>query len=148
MGGAIFYDFDMVPVMSGEKRAEFSARGIRDPRFEEKVALFRDPRAVAALRGADPEVREVFNAAGFSLGRSTRALPEGRFDAAEAVERAGVIGRLNDLVLSRRGALRGAGWNGFSLIGFIDAAEAACPMTIRRAKRPRPPATPRLVPEH
>lgn len=131
MDDTIRYDFDMIPVVSGEKRQEFLSRGIFDPRLDEKVALFRDRRAAEALRGADPAVREIFQQAGFSLGVSRAEIPDGHYAREQAVARREVIGRLHDLILTKRAAVQTAAPNGFSLAEFLDQTEAARPFVAR-----------------
>lgn len=131
MPDVIRYDFDMLPVVSREKLEEFLSRGVFDPRLDEKVALFRDPLAAAALRSADPDLREVFRQAGFSLGVSRMDLPEGTFARDHAAARHEVIGRLHDLILTRPEVIRAAAGSAFSLADFLDQTEAARPFAAR-----------------
>ncbi|WP_370283788.1 hypothetical protein [Pseudooceanicola sp.] len=131
MPDAIRYDFDMMPVVSREELDEFLSRGVFDPRLDEKVALFRDPRAAAALRAADPDLREVFQQAGFSLGVSRMDLPEGTFARDHAAARREVIRRLHDLIPTRRAEVRTAAGSAFSLADFLDQTEAARPFAAR-----------------
>ncbi|WP_375688335.1 hypothetical protein [Pseudooceanicola sp. LIPI14-2-Ac024] len=125
----IRYDFDMVPVVSGPKRAELETRGIRDARLGEKVALFRDRRAVLALKSADATVRELFRGAGFSLAVSERDLEVGRYCEEDLESRLAVLGALHRALRTDDAAIREADWNGFSLDDFLNQTEAARPIS-------------------
>ena len=128
MDQPIRYDFDMIPVVPGEKRGELLLRGVFDPRLEARVALFRDRRAVRALRAAPAPVRELFSAAGFGMGASGSPVPAGCFRPEEAPARGEMLARLHGLMLADYDTLRAAEWGVFALDRFLAQAAAARPL--------------------
>lgn len=128
MARVVRYDFDMVPLVSAETRQALREHGIDDPRLGQSVALFRDPAAIAALRAADPLVREIFHAAGFGLTRGPDTVAAGLYRDAEAAERTALLARLRDLVPAAGPALTAARPGAFSLEAFLAAAARARPL--------------------
>ena len=128
MTDPIRYDFDMIPMMPGEKRAEFLSLGIVDARLDARVALFRDRQAALALRGAGAPVRDLFSAAGFGMTASGRTVAPGAYRPEEAPARRELLARLHGLILADFDTLRMAEWGVFSLERFLAEAEAARPL--------------------
>lgn len=119
------YDFDMVPVIPAALRKALQARGLADDRLAERVALFRDPATIAALRAADPRLREIFTNAGFALAESESGLATGLYDIGDDAARLSVLMRLKDGIARRTTLARTGDWGGFSLDRFLDQIEAA-----------------------
>lgn len=126
------YDFDIH--WSGQRDSAGAP-----PVFE---ALFRDPRTVRALKGADSCLREWLEVSGFGLGTYDSGAGRGRYPASDEAARVDVIGRLSDNL--RKAELKRANLNGFDLSNFLKAVieakpvgAAPCPAR-RTMTRPRP----------
>jgi len=122
------YDFDIHPVIPAELVAKMRALGVKGPDSPRRVALFRDPRAVAALMAADQEVRDIFLAAGFGFDvRETGRAPD-EFPAAQTEARVAVMRRLGEVLEARREVIGGSDWGGFDLSGLVEHVAQARPV--------------------
>lgn len=120
---AMRYDFDMVAMTPDglpDKFGNFGATGV------EKVAMFRDPRTVAALNQADTTVQTFFTDSGFALQAFDSGAPPGRFPIRDENARIAVIDRLSTNLSAHN--LNGANWGGFDFQAFMGALATAEPI--------------------
>ncbi len=98
---------------------------------DSKVALFRDPRVVEALKGADTKVRACFEASGFGFETHDSGAGRGRYLAGEEADRIEVIERLGDNLWTLD--IAGANLNGFDFGAFMAQLSEAEPVEIKHA---------------
>ncbi len=122
---ALLYDFDMVPITPEGLPAPFDdIDGANTAPV--KVAMFRDPDVVAALRSADPVVRTFFIESGFAMQVHDNGAPPGRFAMRDEDARVTVIEKLSANLATHN--LDGANWGGFSFPDFMECLSAAAPI--------------------
>lgn len=122
---ALTYDFDMVAVRPEglpDGFGDLEATGLA----AERVAMFRDPKTVAALQSADPAVRDFFTRSGFALKPHNSGAPPGHYAASDEGARVALIQRLSTNLSAHD--LRGANWGGFDFPDFMAALNAAEPV--------------------
>jgi hypothetical protein len=118
--------------------------GIKQDARANYVALFRDPRTVEALRGADEKVRGWLEKSGFGFDTHDSRAGAGRYPATDEAARLDVIERLSR---SMKGAgIKDANFNGFHLPTFLKAMVEAKPVG-PAAPAARKAAPPRRKPE-
>lgn len=129
------YEFDMFSIMPKDAQAQFGDV-LDEISIAEKVrkqrALFRDPAAVKALRGASDDVRQCLRTSGFVLRVYDSGAGPGRYPASDESARGKVLGRLRH---NLRQLPADADWNGFDIAAFLDAASEARPVD---GSRPKP----------
>ena len=125
---AIAYDFDMCSTLpkglqpgSGDMFQDIGM--FEDTRAQ--MALFRDPAAVAALRGASDAVRRCLTDSGFGLRVHDSGAGPGQFPQPDEKARMAALGKLR---LNLRRLPSDADWNGFDIRAFLAAAAAATPI--------------------
>lgn len=125
---AIAYDFDMCSTQpkglqpgSGDMFQDIGM--VEDTRAQ--MALFRDPAAVAALRGASDAVRRCLTESGFGLKVHDSGAGPGHFPRPDEKARMAALGKLR---LNLRRLPPDADWNGFDIRAFLAAAAAATPV--------------------
>ncbi|MEJ8562656.1 hypothetical protein QTO30_16460 [Yoonia sp. GPGPB17] len=122
---ALRYDFDMVAVTPEglpDQFGDLALTGIT----AEKVAMFRDPDTVAALKSADTAVRTYFMDSGFALAQFDSGAPAGHFAMRDEDARIAVIDRLTSNLETHD--LANAAWGGFDFDAFMDALATAEPV--------------------
>lgn len=122
---ALGYDFDMVPVTPEglpDQFGDLAATGLG----AQKVAMFRDPKTVAALGRADETVRTFFVESGFAMQSFNSGAPPGRFPIRDEDARVGVIEKLSANLATHD--LKGADWGGFDFQAFMQALSVAEPV--------------------
>ena len=122
---ALRYDFDMVamtPEGLPDQFGDLAMTGVAT----EKVAMFRDPQTVAALKQADVAVRTYFTESGFALQQFDSGAPVGRFPERDEDARIAVIDRLTANLETHD--LADANWGGFDFDAFMDALASAEPV--------------------
>jgi len=134
---ALRYDFDMVamtPTGLPEQFGDLAVTGITD----EKVAMFRDPDTVAALKQADIAVQTYFTDSGFALQQFDSGAPPGRFAMRDEDARIRVIDRLSANLEAHD--LSVVNWGGFDFEAFMDALSVAEPVedTLLAPSKPTP----------
>ncbi|MEO0905360.1 MAG: hypothetical protein AAFX89_11435, partial [Pseudomonadota bacterium] len=87
------YDFDMVAMTPEGLPDEFGDLALTGIAAE-KVAMFRDPDTVAALKSADAAVQTYFTESGFALDQFDSGAPGGYFAQRDEDARIAVIDRL------------------------------------------------------
>ena len=124
------YDFDMFSIMPDEVRAEFKDMldevGMGEVTTKQ-VAQFRDPATAEALQNADPQVKELFLAAGFGLNTYHSGAPEGRYPGTDEDARNTCLRKLAEGIAVSEG-LNEADWGGFSIDDFMDHLTEARPI--------------------
>lgn len=127
------YDYDMFSVIPDDVQSQFQGM-LNDigmsAMASQQTALWRDPRIVEALQGADPVVKDLFIDAGFGINGYDSGAPFGRFFERDRVAREQ---RENDFLDALAealddGSLDGANWNGFELEAFLEYLETAEPI--------------------
>lgn len=124
------YDFDMCAVASVEPAAElpgFLRDALARRQAGQRVARFRDPAPVEALKRADPVVRDLFVSAGFGLEVSGRSTPEGCYSARDEVARQACMIRCARK-LAEIDDFSGLDWGGFRPVAFLNQMVAAEPV--------------------
>jgi hypothetical protein len=140
------YDFDIHSIIPETVTADPKiAKMMGDVGFDfggagNKMALFRDPATVQALRGADPEVRAYFEASGFGFTVFDSGAGPGRFPAKFEADINNTIQRLSDNV--EKFELGGKDWNGFEMGTFLEHVVAMKPVEMA------PPVDPFSAPPH
>lgn len=122
---ALRYDFDMVAVTPDGLPDQFGNLAVTGVSAE-KVAMFRDPKTVAALSQADEAVRTFFTDSGFAVQQFDSGAPPGRFAARDEDARAAVIEKLSENLGTHN--LKGASWGGFEFQAFMQALSVAEPI--------------------
>lgn len=110
---ALRYDFDMV---------EVPPTGLAG----EKVAMFRDPATVAALKQADAAVQAYFSDSGFVLQEYNSGAPPGRYPMRDEEARITLIDRLTANLDAYD--LADVNWGGFDFDAFMNALSTAEPV--------------------
>ncbi|HEV8035357.1 hypothetical protein [Yoonia sp.] len=110
---ALRYDFDMV---------EVPPTGVAG----EKVAMFRDPATVAALKEADAAVQAYFSDSGFILQEYNSGAPPGRYPMRDEEARIALIDRLTANLDAYD--LANVNWGGFDFDAFMNALSTAEPV--------------------
>jgi hypothetical protein len=126
------YDYDIRWVVANRIEDDPELGGfLKDVSLQQRnggtyVALFRDPAAVQALRGADPVVQDFFKACGFGFNTYDSGAPDGYFPADDLAARNDVTERLaaNLSVYD----LTGKSTNGFDFDAFVASEIAAQPI--------------------
>ncbi|MBV7408295.1 hypothetical protein [Maritimibacter sp. DP1N21-5] len=108
------------------------------------VALFRDPKVIAALQGSSDMVRVFFEAAGFGMEQGQSGIPAGYFDPADEDHIAEVTERLARAFAAFD--LKGEDFNGFNLADFAEALAAAEPLPDEEAPKDADVAMPEAPP--
>ncbi|MCU0907963.1 MAG: hypothetical protein MUF73_11045 [Rhodobacteraceae bacterium] len=131
------YDFDMVSVMPDEVFADPALRallkdaGITRRMPGNRIALFRDPRTVAALRAGPQSIRDWLRASGFGETAHPSGIPAGQYHASDEQDRLRITHSLTANVakfpLPRAGSPEALG-SGFKLAEFLNAIIAAEPV--------------------
>ena len=103
------YDFDIVTYEDGTREA-----------------LFRSSKAVEALKGADPVVREYFEASGFGFDTHNSGAGPGFYPSTDEAARVAVIEMLGAHMADFE--LAGANFNGFDLEAFLTHLTEAEPI--------------------
>ncbi len=132
------YDFDMVAMTPEGLPDEFGDLALTGIAAE-KVAMFRDPGTVAALKSADTAVRTYFTDSGFALDQFDSGAPSGYFAQRDEDARIAVIDRLTANLETHD--LADASWGGFDFDAFMDALATAKPVEdalLAPPKRPTP----------
>ncbi|EBA13799.1 hypothetical protein [Roseobacter sp. CCS2] len=122
---ALRYDFDMVALTPDglpDQFGDLEATGVAT----EKVAMFRDPDTVTALKAADTAVRTYFIDSGFALKQFDSGAPAGHFAMRDEDARIAVINRLTANLETHD--LANAAWGGFDFDAFMDAMATAEPV--------------------
>lgn len=94
------YDFDMFSVMPDEvfadpkMRAMLKDAGITQRMAGNRIALFRDPRTVAALRAAPQSIRDWLRASGFGENVHPSGIPAGQYRASDEQDRLRIMNSL------------------------------------------------------
>ena len=122
---ALRYDFDMVAVTPDGLSDQFGNLAATDVATG-KVAMFRDPATVAALKRADAAVTGYFTDSGFALQHFDSGAPAGRYPARDEDARIAVIDKLSANLHTHD--LAGAIWDDFDFDAFMDALSAAEPV--------------------
>ena len=115
---ALQYDFDMgvvTPEGLPDAFGDLTMTGVD----AERLAMFRDPKTVAALKQSDPAVQSFFLDSGFALQTFDSGAPPGRFPKRDEEARIEVIERLSKNL--GRHNLEGAQWGGFDFPAFMRA---------------------------
>jgi len=113
---ALRYDFDMgvvTPEGLPDAFGDLDVTGVR----AERLAMFRDPETVAALKQADPAVQNFFLDSGFALQTFDSGAPPDRFPKRDEAARIAVIERLSKNLGQH--PLAGADWGGFDFPSFM-----------------------------
>lgn len=143
---SVSYDFDIHWILPQELMADPAiAKMMGDIGFKTDtranyVALFRDPRTVEILRGADTVVQEWLKASGFGFNVYDSGVGPGRYPAKDEAARNDVIARLSDNMKSFK--LKGANLNGFAFGEFLKAVVEAKPVAGDPAQPAPQPAAP------
>ncbi|SIT89292.1 hypothetical protein SAMN05421665_2919 [Yoonia rosea] len=122
---ALRYDFDMVemsPTGLPDGFGDLATTGVAG----EKVAMFRDPATVAALKEADAAVRAYFADSGFGLEEYNSGAPPGRYPMRDEEARVALIDRLTANLEAYD--LANANWGGFDFDAFMNALSTAEPV--------------------
>lgn len=139
---ALTYDFDMFAVVPDDVQARYgdTLAEIGLGRFlDTRIAMFRDPATVAALKGADRKIRDCFLRSQFGLDVYDSGLGAGQFPAEDGPARSAAIERL----MSHLEALpEDLNWNGFDINDFAMAAVNAQPAEAATAPAPTPEGVP------
>ncbi|MCK0095811.1 hypothetical protein MWU60_09525 [Yoonia sp. F2084L] len=122
---ALRYDFDMVAVTPAGLPDTFNDLEITGVGAE-KVAMFRDPQTVAALKQADAVVQSFLTDSGFALQHYDSGAPPGRFPVRDEDARIAVIEKLSANLGTHN--LSGANWGGFEFQAFMEALSKAEPI--------------------
>lgn len=132
---ALRYDFDMVtmtPEGLPDQFGDLALTGVG----AEKVAMFRHPDTVAALKQADAAVRTYFTESGFALEQFDSGAPAGRFPRRDEDARIAVIDRLTANLETHD--LSQVAWGGFDFDAFMDALSEAEPVDDALLAPPKP----------
>ncbi|WP_170762716.1 hypothetical protein [Ruegeria lacuscaerulensis] len=115
------YDFDIVTIEAGETDPKSATSGDRTVR-----ALFRDDRAVEALRQTSPKIRWIFEDAGFGLEPIDSNVAHGYYRPRDAADRERILRALfaNIRDMGVRGEIPGE----FDLWQFLDDVKTARPI--------------------
>ena len=135
------YDFDMVPLVPRETQAKFAKTFDRLGLMEQisaPRAQFRDASAIAALRGASPEIQRCFLESGFGLDTYDSGAGPGAYYDDDGPSRASVMERLLNQIEVLPENLN---WNGFDIAEFAEAAVNAAPVAAGV-----PPSAPQAAP--
>ena len=135
---ALRYDFDMVAMTPEGLPNQFGDLALTGVDTE-RVAMFRDPDTVAALRQADAAVQAYFTDSGFALKQFDSGAPPGRFPQRDEDARITVIDRLTANLETHD--LAEAAWGGFDFDAFMDALSEAQPVEdelLAPIKKPSP----------
>ncbi len=122
---ALRYDFDMVavaPTGLPDRFDDLAVTGVA----AEKVAMFRDPGTVAALKEADAAVQAYFTESGFALQEYNSGAPAGRYPMRDEDARIALIDRLSANLDSYD--LADVNWAGFDFDAFMNALSTAEPV--------------------
>lgn len=122
---ALRYDFDMVAVTPTGLPEQFDNLAVTGMAAE-KVAMFRDPGTVAALKQADPAVQAYFTDSGFALQEYNSGAPAGRYPMRDEDARVALIDRLSANLDSYD--LAEVNWGGFDFDAFMNALSTAEPV--------------------
>ena len=121
------YDFDVLSVTTDAFQTKYSgllARFGMAEQARKHYAMLRDPAAIQALAGASQEVRDCFLNSGFGLTGYDSGAGKGHYREADVALRELSLARLRRNV---ERLSRDAGWNGFDIEAFFEAADAATP---------------------
>ena len=139
------YDFDIHWIIPQEVMADPAiAKMMGEIGFQANtrgnyVALFRDPRVVEALRGADPKVMALFEAAGFGFNVYDSGAGPGRYPAKDEAARTDVVARMAEAM--KEMDYKGADLNGFDFGAFLKVVVEAKPVDMGAgAPPPAPPS--------
>lgn len=151
------YDFDIHWILPQETLADPEiAKMMGDIGFDTNarsnyVALFRDPKTVEALRGADDKVRSWLESSGFGFNVYDSGAGPGAYPAADEAARIDVIDRLSKTM--KAAGLKEANFNGFHLPTFLKAVVEAKPVKAQASppkssakSAPKPAAEPAAAP--
>lgn len=146
------YDFDMFSVMPDavfadpKLRAMLGDAGITQRMPGNRIALFRDPRTVAALRAGPQSIRDWLRASGFGENAHPSGIPAGQYRASDEQDRLRVMHSLTANVakfpLPKAGSPEALGCD-FKLAEFLNsiiAAEPVADAVLDAAPRQQPPA--------
>jgi hypothetical protein len=122
---ALRYDFDMVAITPDGLPDQFGDLAVTGVGAE-RVAMFRDPKTVAALAQADVAVRTFFIDSGFALQQFDSGAPPGRFPIRDEEARTTIIEKLSKNLGTHD--LNGANWGGFAFSAFMEALSVAEPV--------------------
>ena len=122
---ALRYDFDMVAVTPTGLPDQFDDLAVTGMAAE-KVAMFRDPETVAALKQADAAVQAYFTDSGFALQEFNSGAPAGRYPMRDEDARVALIDRLSANLDSYD--LADVNWGGFDFDAFMNALSTAEPV--------------------
>ncbi|WP_170582429.1 hypothetical protein [Ruegeria arenilitoris] len=135
------YDFDIVTI--AKDGGDCGSATAADSKTATVYARFRDLKTADALRGASPQLRQMFVDAGFILDSHGNSDPRGFYPAEDAEAREKVLRRLFANI--RATGLRGQYCGEFYLHGFLRHVRSAQPsVDVKRrdpVRRPQP-ATP------
>lgn len=122
---ALQYDFDMVAISPEglpDKFGDLALTGVA----ADKVAMFRDPKTVAAIKQADVAVQTFLTESGFALQHFDSGAPPGRFPVQDEEARIALIERLSSNLHTHE--VSEADWGQFDFSDFMDALSSAQPI--------------------
>ncbi len=122
---ALRYDFDMVAVTPEGLPDQFGDLALTGVGAE-KIAMFRDPKTVAALKQADEAVRTFFTDSGFVMKTHDSGAPPGTFPMRDEGDRLALVDRLSQNLGAHN--LKGVNWGGFDFQAFMRSLSAAEPI--------------------
>lgn len=132
------YDFDIFDTgqLFQEHADEIRKLGTDPKSFGSRFALFRDPRTSAALRDADPRVRDCLKNSGFGLNNTHSGAPDGHYLESDEPARAVILGKLieNFEATDFTGVRQGE----FDMAAFLLAVESARPFSGKTMRKSRP----------
>ncbi len=122
---ALRYDFDMVAMTPDGLPDQFGDLALTGVATE-KIAMFRDPSTIAALKEADAAIRTFFTDSGFALQQFDSGAPAGRYPMRDEDARIAVIDKLSANLHTHD--LANAAWGDFDFDAFMDTLSEAEPV--------------------